>query len=190
MGRFSTAFRLFFRILSDRVVAEQAEALLKLGRLPAAPAEAQRPSPAPSPTPSPTPAAPPKREPTRSEALTLLAVLQREGRLVDFLQEDIAGYADAQVGAAVRDVHRDCRKALDRLFALRPLRTEPEGSSIDVPAGFDAARVRLTGNVAGPGPYRGALRHAGWEATKVELPEWTGSADSARVVAPAEVEVA
>src|SRR5207253_6846543 len=36
-------------------------------------------------------------------AVQLLAILQREGRLLDFLQEDVDGYADAQIGAAVRD---------------------------------------------------------------------------------------
>jgi hypothetical protein len=69
------------------------------------------------------------------------------------------------------------------------VRNDPEGTNIDIPPGFDAAKVRLTGNVAGPGPYRGILRHGGWEAAKVELPEWTGNEDSARVVAPAEVEI-
>jgi hypothetical protein len=127
--------------------------------------------------------------PARSEALSLLAVLQQEARLVDFLKEPLDGYTDAQVGAAVRDVHRDGATALERLFAIRPLRREAEGSDVTVPAGFDAGAVRLTGRVTGAPPYRGTLRHPGWTTTKVELPRWTGEAGAARVIAPAEVEI-
>lgn len=127
--------------------------------------------------------------PARSEALSLLGVLQQEARLVDFFMEDVAGYSDAQVGAVARDVHRDGAVVLERLFAIRPLRKEPEGSDILVPAGFDAAVVRLTGNVAGAPPHRGKLRHPGWQATRVELPRWTGTAESGRVVSAAEIEV-
>jgi hypothetical protein len=126
---------------------------------------------------------------TRSEALTLLATLQREARFIDFLQESLDEYADEQVGAAVRDVHRQCRQALERMFALRPLVHEAEGAPIEVPAGFDAGKYRLTGNVAGQPPFRGQLAHHGWEATRCELPSWTGGEGSAMVVAPVEVEV-
>jgi hypothetical protein len=126
----------------------------------------------------------------RSEALSLLAVLQREARLIDFLKEPIGGYSDAQIGAAVRDVHRDAAAALERLFALRPVMEQAEGASVEVPAGADAAaRVRLTGNVAGQPPFRGTLRHQGWQATKVQLPEWSGTPQAAHIVAPAEVEM-
>jgi len=134
-------------------------------------------------------AVPPPAAPRRSEALSLLAVLQREARLVDFLQESVSGYTDAQIGAAVRGVHADCAAALERMFALEPLRSENEGAQISVPAGFDSAQFRLVGNVTGGGPFRGTLSHPGWKATKCELPEWTGREDSALVVAPAEVEV-
>ncbi len=37
---------------------------------------------------------------TRSDAVTLLAALQREARLVDLIQENLAAYSDAQIGAA------------------------------------------------------------------------------------------
>jgi Domain of unknown function (DUF2760) len=131
----------------------------------------------------------PGAAPARSEALSLLAILQQEARLVDFLKEPLDGYTDAQIGAAVRDVHRDGAAALERLFAIRPLRRESEGSEVTVSAGFDAGAVRLTGRVTGPPPYRGKLRHPGWTTTKVELPRWTGGADAARVIAPAEVEL-
>ncbi len=128
-------------------------------------------------------------QPNRHEALALLAAMQREARLVDFLQEPIESYTDTQIGAAVRDIHRDCRKLLDRVFALKPAVNGEEGAAIDVPVGFDAARYRLTGNLSGQPPLRGLLCHPGWEATRCELPVWTGDANSARVIAPAEVEI-
>ncbi len=131
---------------------------------------------------------PPK--PARSEAITLLATLQREARFVDFIKEPLDGYSDAQIGAAVRDVHRDCGKVLDRLFAIRSMVEQEEGSSVDVPPGFDAGRYRLTGNVAGDPPFHGRLVHHGWEAAEVQLPAWSGTQLSARVVAPVEVELA
>jgi hypothetical protein len=127
--------------------------------------------------------------PARSEALSLLAILQQEARLVDFLKEPLDTYSDAQIGAAVRDVHRDSGGVLERLFAIRVLRKEAEGTDVTVPPGFDAGTVRLTGALAGAPPYRGQLRHPGWQATKADLPRWTGSVESARTIAPAEIEV-
>jgi hypothetical protein len=125
---------------------------------------------------------------SRSDALTLLAVLQREARLVDFLQEPIAPYTDAQVGAAVREVHAKASAVLERTLALQQVMGLPEGTVVQVPP--DAGRVKLAGNVTGQPPYRGRLTHPGWEATKLELPAWSGSTDSARIIAPAEVELA
>jgi hypothetical protein len=188
MARIGTAFRLFFRALKDPDFADRARLLLE-GDATAPPTPAIAP---PSPTSAVRPAATPapRAEPPRSEALTLLAALQREARLVDFLKENIAPYDDAQVGAAVRDVHRDAAAALERIFTLRPVMTETEGAAVAVAVGADAARVRLTGNVTRQPPFRGTLRHQGWEAEKVQLPEWTGSTAAARVVAPAEVELA
>jgi hypothetical protein len=124
----------------------------------------------------------------QSEAIALLAALQRESRLVDLVMQPLDGYDDAQIGAAARDVLRDARSALEKTVALRPLRSETEGSTIETPTDADAAQYRLTGAVQGQPPYRGELIHAGWVATKVELPKYVGSAASARVVAPAEVE--
>ena len=192
MGRLGLSFKAFFRILSDGAFAEGVQRLAEGKSLTAGAAT----SPAAAPVPAATPSAPPVKPavvpappPGRSEALTLLTVLQREARLVDFLKEDISGYANEQIGAAVRDVHRDARATLERLFALKPVMADPEGSSVQVPAGADAGRVRLLGNVAGQPPFRGTLRHAGWEAAQVQLPEWSGTDASARVVAPAEVEL-
>jgi hypothetical protein len=121
-------------------------------------------------------------------AAQLLALLQKEGRLVDFLQEDIKGYTDADVGAAVRDIHRGCREALAKYFALRRLSTLPEGSPIEVPADFDRSAYELRGNVAGPGPYRGVVLHPGWYVDEVKLPTVPPAADP-KVVAPTQVEV-
>lgn len=127
--------------------------------------------------------------PRRSEALELLAVLQREGRLVDFLQEPIAAFSDAQIGAAVREVHAGCNRALSRLFGLAAAMPQAEGGAVRIEAGYDSGCVRLTGSVAGAPPYAGTLQHAGWRATRCTLPAWTGSAAAVMVVAPAEVEV-
>jgi hypothetical protein len=115
--------------------------------------------------------------------------LQREARFVDFVEESLADYSDAQIGAAVRDIHRDCGTVIKRLFALQPAASQEEGTDVDVPAGFDSNRWRLTGNVTGEPPFHGRLVHPGWEATICELPVWTGSASAARIVAPAEVEL-
>lgn len=129
------------------------------------------------------------KPPARSEALTLLAALQREARFVDLVQESLDGYSDAQIGAASRDVLRDCGKVLERMFSVRPLIADGEGAKVDVPAGYDANRFRVTGNVAGTPPFQGQLVHAGWQATHCQLPVWSGSDESALVIAPAEVEV-
>jgi hypothetical protein len=122
--------------------------------------------------------------------MTLLAALQREARFVDFIQEPLTGYSDAQVGAVARDVHRDCRNVMERMFALQAACSAEEGAEVDVPAGFDPGKYHLTGNVAGEPPFRGRLTHHGWEAAKCELPVWSGKETSARIVAPIEVELA
>jgi hypothetical protein len=119
----------------------------------------------------------------------LLEALQREARLIDFFQESLAGYEDAQIGAVVRDLHRQCAATLERMFALKPIEEEPEGAETEVPAGFDPGRVHLSGNLSGPPPFLGKLCHHGWEATRCDLPEWNGSERSLLVVAPAEIEV-
>ncbi len=121
-------------------------------------------------------------------AARLLAVLQREGRLVDFLLEDVASYEDAQIGAAVRGVHAGCRKVLDEFVNLEPVMAGDEGSSAKVEPGFDASAIRLVGDVQGEPPYRGTLAHHGWRAASLKLPELPESMDP-MVIAPAEVEV-
>jgi len=121
-------------------------------------------------------------------ALVLLAALQREGRLVDFLQQDVTGFSDEDVAAAARVVHAGCRRVLKQTMDLEPAVKESEGSAMSVPAGFDAQRIRLAGNVAGAAPYRGTLRHAGWYVREARFPAVSDAVDP-RVLAAAEVEL-
>ncbi len=124
----------------------------------------------------------------RAGALQLLTALQREGRLVDFLEEDLSGFPDAAVGAAARTVHAGCKRALSELFGLEPVLREAEGAPVTVDRGFDPAAIRLTGNVVGEPPFHGSLRHHGWRATEVKLPPPSDGRDRT-VLAPAEVEL-
>ena len=123
-----------------------------------------------------------------ASALQLLSLLQREGRLVDFLQQDITAFSDVDVGAAARVVHAGCRKALRAHADVEPVFKQAEGARVEVLPGFDADEVKLVGDVRGEPPYAGVLRHRGWRATKLELPQIVGGHD-ARVLAPAEVEL-
>ncbi|HRM49671.1 MAG TPA: DUF2760 domain-containing protein [Alicycliphilus sp.] len=125
---------------------------------------------------------------TDTAALQLLGLLQREARFVDFIQEDVAPYSDAEIGAAARVVHGGCRKLLAEHFTLAPVRAEAEGSRVTLAAGFDAAAVRLTGNVVGQAPFTGTLSHRGWQVTQVRLPQLT-DARAATIIAQAEVEL-
>lgn len=185
MGRILLAFKVFFAVLfSGETAVKIAKALLNAP----APAPAEAPAAPVAPRPEPPPRPEPRRQ-VQSEAITLLSALQREARLVDFLKEDLTGYSDDQIGAAVRAIHQDAGKVLDRLFALQPVVAGEEGTPVDVPGGFDAARYRLTGKVSGNAPFRGTLRHHGWEAAKCEIPQFTGNESSARTISPAEVEV-
>lgn len=125
---------------------------------------------------------------TDSAALQLLGLMQREARFVDFIQEDVAPYTDAEIGAAARVVHEGCRNVLREHFTLSPVCSEAEGSRITLQAGFDAAAVRLTGNVVGQPPFTGTLSHRGWLVTQVRLPQLT-DIQAAKVIAQAEVEL-
>jgi hypothetical protein len=180
--RLGLAFKVFFRILREQSFAEQVDQFVQGRRL-------MGPSVSEPVVADSAGAAAMAKASRRSEALTLLATLQREARLIDFIKEDLTGYDDAQIGAAVRDIQRDCAAVLERLFALRPLHDQEEGSQVEVAAGFDPARVQLTGHVSGLPPFRGMLIHPGWQATQCSLPEWTGQDEAARVITPAQVEV-
>jgi len=132
-------------------------------------------------------ALPPER--LHASALALLAALQREGRFIDFVRQDVAGFSDEDIGAAGRIVHSGCRKIVDQFFRFEPASNGAEGQTLTISKGFDAQRIRLTGNVTGNPPFRGTLKHHGWIATEVKVPEISDALDP-RVVAPAEVELA
>lgn len=120
--------------------------------------------------------------------LQLLGLLQQEARLIDFLQEDVTQYGDADIGAAARVVHGGCRKVLQQYLELAPVMTESEQSRVTVQAGFDPAEIHLTGRVSGQGPFTGILMHKGWKVTRIQLPA-LAEGHNVHVLAPAEVEV-
>jgi hypothetical protein len=125
-----------------------------------------------------------------AEIVHFLAMLQEQGRLVDFLMDDINAYSDAQVGAAARVVHAGCKGVLQEHFTINPIRPEPEGSTVQVPAGYSAAEYRLVGKIAGAAPFSGVLVHRGWKTGMVKLPQLLrGAADPLPAIALAEVEV-
>ncbi len=128
------------------------------------------------------------KEATPDAAMQLLGLLQKEARFIDFIKEDIAAFNDADIGVVARVVHEGCNKALNEHFSLTPIRSEPEGSRITLPAGFDASQIRLTGNIVGQAPFSGSLVHKGWQVTSVRLPKLTQGYNPA-IVAAAEVEL-
>jgi hypothetical protein len=178
----AVAFRAFFVALFDNKRAKLIQAVLDNGaaaavveQLPAAPT-----------TPEPArPVAP--AEPIRSDAVTLLATLQREARLIDLIQEPLDQFSDAQVGAAARPCLSQCRATIARIFDLRPLLMQSEGQSVDVPELASPLRYQWVGDAAA-GKRSGTLVHAGWQANRCELAQWTGSAEDASVIAPAQIE--
>ncbi len=166
LQRIALTMRASFRMLRDPAFAEKVKPLL-----------------APPPPPE-----PPK--PTRPSGvpLWLLAILQREGRLVDFLLEDIKDVPDAQIGAGVRDIHNKCQKALKDHLVLEAVFPAQEGAQVEVQKEFDPSAVRLTGNVTGEPPFRGTLMHPGWRVKELKLtPPPRGHDDL--VLQPAEVEL-
>jgi hypothetical protein len=137
-----------------------------------------------------TPPPPEPKKPVRPDGtpLRVLNLLQREGRLLDFLLENIQPYQDDQIGAAVRDIHDKCQKALREHLALEPVLPNQEGDAVTVPAGFDPAAIRLTGNVTGQPPFRGTLQHHGWRVTAIKINK-PGEGVDELVIQPAEVEL-
>ena len=146
----------------------------------------------PKPAAEPARPAPGQPEASRADAeiVHFLAMLQEKGRLVDFLMDDINVHSDAQVGAAARVVHAGCKGVLQEYFCVNPIRTEQEGSTVQVPAGYSADEYRLVGKVAGPAPFSGVLVHRGWKTDMVKLPKLLRrAADRLPAIAPAEVEL-
>jgi hypothetical protein len=118
----------------------------------------------------------------------LFSVLQREGRLLDFLQEDLSLYEDDQIGAAVRSIHENCKKTIGRYLSAEPVMKQSEGQSVEIAAGFDQHAVKLVGNVVGQPPFTGVLRHRGWQLRSVSLPKLS-EAENPDLIAPAEIEI-
>ncbi len=182
-ARISLAFSTFFRILFDPAFASAVRPLAYPASQPDSAGDAAK---AP---PSAEPGAPALlKEAGPEAALQLLGLLQQEGRLVDFLEEDVSGYSDAEIGAATRVVHEGCRKALQEYITIEAIRSEQEGARVTMEQGFDAGSVRLIGNLVGNPPFSGTVTHRGWRATAVRLPKLSATHDVS-VLAPAEVEL-
>ena len=200
-ARIGLAFGAFFKILFDgafaaRVLSAQSADPAALGRIehdtdtaphavedvsvpdtvPVAPIEAPHTEPMPDP-----------HQETR-KAMQFLGALQREGRFIDFLMEDLNAAADADIGAAARVVHGGCKKVLDEYLTIEPVWTGEEGSRVVLEEGFDPQRVNLTGNVSGEPPFNGTLAHPGWRASDSNLPQLADSVD-ASILMPAEIEL-
>ena len=193
MSRFTLAIGCFFKLLFTGTLPAKAAERLPPESLPKALPEPEARAAKPKPEVTAAKAAPskPKKSTTqhhRDGSLALLALLQREGRLVDFLQEEIESYDDADIGAAVRDIHRGCQKVLKDHLTLEAVMPGDEEDSVTVPEGFDPGEVKLIGAVAGEPPFKGVLRHHGWRVTDATLPSLTSDVDRS-ILAPAQVEV-
>jgi hypothetical protein len=174
LSRLILALATFWRILVDTRFAGQVARLR--GGSPTAEPETETPEP------------PRLRKAEPNAGLQLLGLLQQEGRFVDFLQEDVGSYSDAEVGAAARVVHEGCKKTLRQHFTIEAVRTESEGTRVTLEEGFDASALRLSGNVVGKAPFTGSLTHRGWRVTEIKLPQIASGHDLS-IVAPAEVEL-
>lgn len=183
--RVAFAFRCFFSILIHAEIPTDIQQRLSTSGSETAPAQVVE-----------TPAAASRlkqveRPPTDTtdRAVQMLALLQRDGRLIDFLSENIAPYPDAQLGAAVRTIHETCRQALDRYVHLESILNSEEDQPVTVEAGFNPAAIKLVGDVRGEPPIRGLLRHKGWRVKEMKLPSLPEGSTARMVIAPAEVEI-
>ena len=175
------ATKAFFKLLFNRELSETVEQLFsnpEKFKTPAIPDKT-----------TPQPKAAPQKKPERSEAISLLAALQREARLVDLVTESLGEYSDEQIGSAAREVLEESGKVLKRMFDLQPATDVGDGEALSTPSSYDPAEYRLTGNVAGEPPFSGTVAHHGWKATKCEVPKWSGSKSAAMIVAPVEIEI-
>ena len=175
MGRFATAWKAFWSILGSRDISEEWKQFRAASPRPRTEGVEEQPAGLTA-------------GEAHADAVYTLALLQREGRLIDFLTEDISSYDNAQIGAAVRQIHAKCKTALEEHFAIEPIQPDDEGSAVEIPAGFDPRSVRIVGNPTAPPPFKGTLKHRGWKAAKVDLPQRNEALDPT-VICPAEVEV-
>ncbi|SRR5579884_2296254 len=165
MSRVGLAVVVAFRLLRDRSLAEKVRPLLE-----------------------PVPATPPKPPKPSGAPLRLLRLLQRDGRFLDFVLEDVSGADDFQIAAAVKEMQPRWRATLREHLELEPVRTETEGTTVEVPPGFDPSAVQVTGNVTGQPPFRGTLKHPGWRVKEMKIPTPPEGQDEF-VLQPAEVEL-
>ena len=165
LARLGTAWQTFRAVLGDPATADKVHKAL-----------------------NPPPPEPPKPVKRSGEPLRLLALLQREGRLLDFFLEDISQATDDQVGAGVRELHRKTQTVIKEHLVLEPVVAKQEGEMVEVPVGFDPSAIRLTGNVTGNPPFKGTLQHHGWRVKDFKLPAPPEGQDEF-VIAPAEVEL-
>ncbi len=173
----SLAFKAFFAALFNRESAEKIRLALADAATPAQPPAAIEAGPSGSPK---------AIAAGRSDALTLLATLQREARLLDLVHESLDSYQDAQIGAAAREVLRDSRKSLERMFGIQPLSKQEEGMQQVIEPPLSPHKIRLIGKSEGSS---GVVVHRGWQATQCEIPKWNGRSDEAWMLAPVELEV-
>jgi Domain of unknown function (DUF2760) len=180
MGRITLAFKAFFGTLFSQETANRVMLAFRNTSL-------QNET-------KPIPEHPPKIVKTsgksRSEALILLEMLQREARFIDLTQESLDAYSNEQVGAAARNVLRDVSQTLKRCFAIEAASSISEGEKIAVPVEYSPVEYQISGNIANAAPINGSVVHRGWKATKCELPVWSGDAAHIWQLAPTEVEVA
>ena len=193
------AFLCFFKILFGRTLPPEAARFLPQGSEPpkalpsGEPTKVAAKKPEAAAVEKPEAKAPERKGPSlaqqhRDGALALLALLQREGRFVDFVRDSVDGASDADIGAAAREVHRGCRKVMDQHLSFEPVMPGNEEEKVSVPKGFDPAEVRLIGEAKGEPPFRGTLRHHGWRVVDAKLPTLAEGIDRT-VIAPAEVEL-
>ena len=179
------AFRAFWRCLTDAETADKVALAIRTDG-PALPAPAST-SPAQPETKPAKPAAP--AAPAQNPAVTLLAALQREARLIDLVHENLDQYGDAQIGAAARPCLKQCRETLERLLQIRPLESASENETIQLPENASPGRYRWLGEPA-DGATTAKLIHPGWQAAEVDLPRWSGPPEEASVLAPAQLQSA
>lgn len=200
LGAAATAFVIYL-LLSARAggFGNAVEALTLAGRANADPRLAERVAEllgpdfgtagreSPGETPTPRPASPAAAA-RPGDALQLLALLQTEARLVDFLMEEVSAAPDAQVGVAAKEIHKKARRVLTEYLTLGEILPGSDGDAVTVPAGFDPREVRVVGNVTGAPPFTGSLQHPGWKVRELRLPAPTAVGDTL-VLQPAEVEL-
>ncbi len=170
MGKFSNAFKAFFTVLKGNempTIKEDQNKQLESGKEDSKKEERLR-------------------DKFDEGAIYALLLLQREGRLIDFLRENIDAYEDEQIGAVVREIHTGCNKVLSDNFNVQAIFDSPEGESIEIAADFDPSEIKFTGEVPETAPYNGKLEHKGWIVKEIKLAARTGKGNT-KVICPAEI---